>query len=255
MGHPKTKSDLHHFVTRMGDNALILGQRVSAWCGHAPVLEEDIALANMALDLIGQATLWLGYAAEIEGEGRTADDYAFLRDERQFYNCLLVETPNGNFGDTLMRHFLFDSWHYFMLKGLESSTDLRVAEIAQKASKEARYHIERSTDLVIRLGDGTPESHAKMQAALDRLWPFTGELITADDIDNAMAETGIAPDLKEVAGQFSDHVKRVLPEAKLMLPEGVYMRTGGKTGVHSEAMGYLLAEMQSVARAHPGATW
>ena len=245
----------HDFAARMGDNCLILGQRVSAWCGHAPVLEEDIALANIALDLIGQAKLWLGLAGEIEGKGRSADDYAYFRDERRFFNCLLVEQPNGDFGVTMMRQFLFDAWHYFMLTGLLQSSDRSVAEIAEKAQKEVAYHLERSSDLVVRLGDGTEESHDRMQRALDALWRFTGELTRADETDAAAAAAGIAPDLDVIGGQYNAHVQRVLAQAHLTAPEDAHMQVGGKTGLHTEAMGFLLAEMQSLARAHPGAAW
>ncbi|MGQ3296529.1 MAG: 1,2-phenylacetyl-CoA epoxidase subunit PaaC, partial [Shinella sp.] len=162
---------LLEFLARIGDNALILGHRVSEWCGHAPALEEDIALANTALDLIGQTQLWLGLAGEVEGKGRSADDLAYLRDGYDFRNILLVERPNGDFGKTLMRQFLFDAWHYLLLKALKSSTETRIAEIAEKAFKEVSYHLDRSRDLVIRLGDGTAESHRRMQDALDDLWP------------------------------------------------------------------------------------
>lgn len=243
------------FALRMGDNALILGQQVSAWCGHAPVLEEDIALANMALDLIGQAKLWLGFAGEVEGEGRTADNLAYLRDSREFQNFLLVEQENGDFGKTLMRQFLFDAWHHPMLTGLTSSSNASVAEIAAKAVKEAKYHLERSADLVIRLGDGTQESHDRMQDAVNALWPFTAELTEADAIDEEMAATGVALPVSDVTETMKRHVAEVFQAAALSASEDVFMRRGGKTGMHTEHMGYVLAEMQSVHRAHPGAQW
>ncbi|WP_295448126.1 1,2-phenylacetyl-CoA epoxidase subunit PaaC, partial [uncultured Pseudophaeobacter sp.] len=178
----------------MGDNALVLGHRVSEWCGVAPVIEEDIALANTALDLIGQATLWLNYAAEVEGKGRSADDLAMGRDVWDFRNLLLVEQPNGDFGQTIMRQFLFDAWHVGCLGVLEQSNDRRIAEIAGKAVKEATYHLERSSDTVIGLGDGTDESHRRMQAALDLLWPYAGEAFAPDAVDAVLLEAGIAPD-------------------------------------------------------------
>lgn len=240
---------------RMGDNVLILGQRLSAWCGHAPVLEEDIALANTALDLIGQATLWLGLAGELQGRNRPADDLAFLRDARAFRNCLLVEQPNGDYGQTLMRQFLFDAWHQPMLAGLASSTDRRAAEIAEKAVKEAAYHLERSTDLVIRLGDGSAESHARMQNALDTLWRFTGELTMPDDVDRRLAASGAAPDLADVAKTYDAYVRAALAEAMLTIPETVSVRSGGKAGLHTEELGFLLAEMQWLQRAYPGVQW
>jgi len=246
---------LFEFALRMGDNCLILGQRVSAWCGHAPVLEEDIALANTALDLIGQTKFWLAYAGEIEGKGRSADDLAFLRDARAFRNCLLVEQPNGDLGATLMRQFLFDAWHHFMLAGLEKSSDQRVAEIAEKAAKEVAYHLARSTDLVIRLGDGTDESRARMQAALNDLWPFARELDKPDATDEELAAQGVAPRLEAVGRQWSDYMAASLDDATLTAPTHAPARVGGKTGLHSEELGFVLADMQWLQRAYPGAQW
>lgn len=240
---------------RMGDNALILGQRVSAWCGHSPILEEDIALANIGLDLIGQTKMWLSLAADIESAGRSADDLAFHRDGREFRNCLLVEQPNGDYGQTLMRQFLFDAWHHPMLTALTNSSDKRVRDIAEKSVKEATYHLERSTDLVTRLGDGAQESHDRMQTALNELWRFTGELITADHIDEALAKAGIAPDLGEIGSAVEAYVAQALREATLDIPDVGGMRTGGKSGVHTEDFGFLLAEMQSLPRAMPDAVW
>ena len=218
-------------------------------------MEEDIALANTALDLIGQTKLWLSYAAELEGEGRSADDLAFLRDARAFRNCLLVEQPNGDYAHTLMRQFLFDAWHQPMLAGLMKSADPAIAEIAAKSIKETGYHLERSTDLVIRLGDGTEESREKMQASLDELYPFAGELLTPDAIDDALAEAGLAPDLADIRAAWSAHVAATLEEATLTAPVDAAARKGGKQGLHSEALGYVLAEMQWLQRAYPGAEW
>ncbi len=246
---------LFDYVLRMGDNCLVLAQRVSVWCGHAPVLEEDIALANTALDLIGQTRLWLSYAGEIEGKGRSADDLAYLRDARAFRNCLLVEQPNGDFGQTLMRQFLFDAWHHFTLGALKNSADGRIAEIAEKAAKEVAYHLDRSGDLVIRLGDGTAESHNRMQAALDHLWPFAGELTTPDEVDEALTQKGVAADLAQVESQVSAYMEKTLAEATLSAPKDAPVRKGGKTGLHGEELGYILAEMQFLQRAYPGATW
>jgi len=198
------------FLCRMGDNTLVLGHRVSEWCGHAPVLEEDIALANTALDLIGQTQMWLGLAAEIEGEGRSADDLAMLRDVWDFRNCLLVEQPNGDYGQTMMRQYLFDVWHLEMLTELTTSSEPRVAEIAAKAIKEVQYHVERSADTVISLGDGTAESHQRMQNALDLLWPYVGELFVPDAVDTEMADAGIAPDLSKLRATFDEQLAAVM---------------------------------------------
>lgn len=251
----KPDAVLFELALRMGDNALILAHRVGAWCGHAPILEEDIALANVALDLIGQTKLWLGLAGEIEGKGRSADDLAFLRDGRAFRNALLVEQPNGDFAQTLMRQFLFDAWHHPMLVALKSSSDARVADIAEKAEKEARYHLERSEDLIVRLGDGAEESHERMQAALNALYPFAGELYAADAIDAGLASRKLAPDLGAIGKACVDYLKRALGEATLTAPWDAAVRKGGKQGLHTEELGYILAEMQWLQRAYPGATW
>ena len=246
---------LFEYALRLGDNCLILGQRLSGWVGHAPVLEEDIALANVALDMIGQTRLWLELAGEVEGKGRSADDLAYHRDAGAFRNLLLVEQPNGDFAHTLVRQFLFDAWHYHMLTALAGSADKRVAEIAEKAVKEASYHLSRSTDLVISLGDGTDESHARMQAAIDDLWPYAGEMFMADAVDETLNASGVAPAQEEIRAQWEAHVSKTLAEATLCQPEAGYMQKGGKRGVHTEHLGFLLAEMQFLQRAYPGATW
>ena len=249
------RAAVFEFLTRMGDNTLILGHRVSEWCGHAPVLEEDIALANTALDLIGQTQMWLGLAGEIEGKGRKADALAYLRDASAFRNALITERPNGDFGATLMRQYLFDSFHFILLGKLEKSSDARVAEIAAKAIKEVAYHVERSADLVIRLGDGTAESHKRMQAALDELWGYTGEFFLADRVDQAMTAAGIAPDLAALKGEWLAEVGQILGEATLKIPASTYAHKGAKKGVHSEYLGHILAQMQFLQRAYPGCTW
>lgn len=246
---------LYEFLLRTGDNALVLGHRVSEWCGHSPVLEEDIALANTALDLIGQTQLWLGLAGEVEGKGRTADNLAYLRDGYEFRNLLLVERPNGDFGKTLMRQFLFDAWHYLLLKALKGSADRRVAEIAEKAFKEVAYHLERSRDLIIRLGDGTAESHRRMQEALADLWPYTGEMFMADASDAALAEAGVIPAPESLKAGWDEIVADALSEATLKRPADGYMHKGGRRGVHTEHLGYILSELQFLQRAYPGATW
>ncbi len=251
-----TSEHLFEFLCRMGDNTLVLGHRVSEWCGHAPVLEEDIALANTALDLIGQTQMWLGLAGDVEGKDRTADDIAMLRDVWDFRNVLLVEQPNGDFGQTMMRQFLFDAWHLAMLTALLQSTNTQIAAIAAKAVKEVQYHIERSGETVVGLGDGTPESHKRMQDALNLLWPYIGEMFVSDAIDKAMTAAGIAPDLADLRAQYDAYVKPVLTEATLVIPEGGFAHKGGKTGFqHTEHLGHLLTQMQWLQRAYPGATW
>jgi ring-1,2-phenylacetyl-CoA epoxidase subunit PaaC len=244
------------YLLRLADNALVLSQRLSEWCGKGPALEEDMALTNVALDLIGQARFWFSYAGEIEGAGRDEDKLAFLRDAHAFRNVLLVEQPNGNYADTLARQFYFDTWHYLLLQRLSASSDPRIAAIADKSLKEVAYHVRRSTDLVVRLGDGTPVSHDKMQAALDDLWMYTDELFQPDAVDEAMAAQGVAPTLKDLREPWLNHVCRVLEEATLKVPPmDAWMQKGGKQGVHSEHLGYLLAEMQFLQRAYPDARW
>jgi ring-1,2-phenylacetyl-CoA epoxidase subunit PaaC len=244
------------WLLRQGDNTLILAQLLCKLCGKGPALEEDLALSNVALDLLGQTRMWLGHAAAVEGRGRTEDHLAFLRDSHQMHNCLLVEQPNGDYGHTMMRQFYFDSWHYLFLRDLQASADAQVAAIAAKALKEVGYHLRRSADLVVRLGDGTPESHQRMQAAADALWMYSGEMFIADDVDRAMAQAGIAPDIEALRPQFLDHVAGVFADATLDLPPAdAWMQRGGKQGRHSEHLGYILAEMQFLQRAYPGAQW
>jgi ring-1,2-phenylacetyl-CoA epoxidase subunit PaaC len=250
---------LFDFAVRMGDSTLILSQRLSAWCGHGPILEEDLALTNTALDLLGQARLWLSLAADAEGAGRDEDQLAYLRDAHEFRNLLLVERPNGNYADTMARQFLFDAWHYFLLCRLNASSEPRVAAIAGKAVKEAAYHARRSADIVVRLGDGTDESHARMQAAVNAAWPYTGELFTDDEIDADIARRGIACPLYELREPWLAQVHDVMREATLTVPgqelasHAAYR--GGRQGRHTEALGPLLAEMQFLQRAYPGASW
>ncbi len=241
---------LFEFLLRIGDNTLVLGQRLSEWCGHAPALEEDIALANTALDLIGQTQLWLGLAAETEGAGRTADDLAFRRDVWDFRNLLLVEQPNRDFGHTMMRQFLFDAWHFETLKALSDAENDQVAAIAQKSIKEVTYHRERSADTVVALGDGTEESHQRMQSALDRLWPFVGEMFDGDEIDAAMV------DPNNLRPAFDTYIQDVFGAATLQMPSDPFYHRGGKTGQrHSEHLGHMLATMQFLPRAYPDAKW
>jgi len=252
----EAKQHLFEFLLRMGDNTLVLGHRVSEWCGVAPALEEDIALANTALDLIGQTQMWLGLAAEVEGAGRSADDLAFLRDAWDFRNLLLLERPNGDFGSTMMRQFLFDAYQVLNLEALQGSTEQRIADIAAKAHKEARYHLERSRVTIIALGDGTEESRARMQGALDAQWPYIGEMFAADAVDAAMAEAGIGPDPATLRPAWDAIVLPALHEATLRVPESDFAHRGGKDGVrHTEHLGHMLTGMQWLQRAYPGATW
>ena len=252
-------ASLFEYLLRLGDNDVVLAQRLGEWVGHGPVIEEDIALTNVGLDLLGQGRMWLTYAGEVEGEGRSEDDLAFLRDAPAFRNVQLVELPNGDFAVTMARQFYFDRAHLLLLTGLARSADPRVAEIAAKAAREVAYHAERSADWVIRLGDGTEESHSRMQKALDKLWPYTGELFAADAVDLALVEAGVAPDPRGLRDPWLASVGAVLAEATLETPRGEWMqgarRGGGRQGVHTEHLGHMLAEMQFLQRAYPGAQW
>jgi ring-1,2-phenylacetyl-CoA epoxidase subunit PaaC len=246
---------LFEYLLRLGDNALILGHRLSEWCGHSPALEEDLALSNVALDLIGQTQLWLNLAGEIEGKGRDADKLAYLRDARDFRNLLLVEQPNGDFAATMARQFYFDAWHYLLLRELTGSKDARVAEIAAKGLKEATYHLERSQEWVLRLGDGTEESHRRMQAAVDDLWMYTGEMFESDEVDQAMVREGVGPDLSSLHEPWLGLMRSTAEEATLTLPQSGWAQRGGKRGIHSEHLGYILSDLQFLQRAYPNATW
>lgn len=246
---------LVEYLLRLGDNDLILGQRLGELAGRAPILEEDLATTNVALDLIGQARLWLTYAGEAEGRGRTEDTFAYARNAGDFRNVLLVEQPNGSYADTIARAFLFDVAHFFFLEKLGTSADARIAGIAQKAVREVAYHVRRSGDWVIRLGDGTPESHLRMQSAIDALWTFTGELFAADAIEADVAARGIGIASDTLRGAWHEHVSAILQQATLTVPADGFMRVGGKTGIHTEQLSYLLAEMQSVRRSIPGDRW
>ncbi len=254
---------LFEYVLRLGDTDVVLAQRLGEWIGHGPVLEEDIALANVGLDLLGQGRMWLTYAGEVEarlaGRGRSEDELAFLRDGGAYRNLLLAEMPNGDFAMTMARQFYFDQFHLPLLRALSESTDPRVAEIAAKAVKEVSYHAERSMDWVIRLGDGTEESRARMQRALDQLWMYTGEMFTADGAEIALADSGIGVDTRTLRERWLASVAAVLDEATLALPQGEWMQggngRGGKQGVHTEHLGHLLTEMQHLQRAYPGAQW
>lgn len=245
----------HKYLLRFGDNALILGQRLSEWCGHGPILEQDIAVTNIALDLMGQARSWLKYAGEVEGKGRSEDDLAFLRDEREFFNVLLVEQPNEDFACTIVRQFLFDVYHFYVQEFLVHSKDEMVAAIAAKSLKEVTYHLRYSSEWMIRLGDGTEESHQKMQNALNELWVYSGELLEPDELDEEMRQLGVGPDLNQIKVLYHQKVNEILKEATLELPAVEWFQKGGKQGLHSEYLGHLLAEMQFLQRAYPGQEW
>lgn len=248
-------SPLLRYVLRLGDLSLVLGQRLGEWIGHAPVLEEDLGLANIGLDLIGQARLLLGYAAEIEGLGRGEDDIAFLRQHSEYLNPTLVEQPNGDFGETIVRQVLIDAFQLELYERLMASSDERLAAIAGKAVKETRYHLRYSSSWLVRLGDGTEESHTRVQRALDRLWPYTVELCEEDELDREMADRGVAPRLTDVRAGWSKRIDEVLTEATLKRPNDRPHTWFGKRGQHSEHLGYILAEMQHLQRSFPGAKW
>jgi ring-1,2-phenylacetyl-CoA epoxidase subunit PaaC len=246
---------LFHALLRLGDDRLILGHRTSEWCGHAPILEEDIALANIALDLIGQANLVLQHAGAVEGAGRNEDALAYFRDAVEFRNALLCELPKGDFGVTIVRHFFHGLYSVLQWDALTRSTDQTLAGIAAKALKESRYHVRHAGEWVIRLGDGTEESHRRAQEAVDALWPYTGELFMqpADEAD--LVAAGLTADVTRLEAPWRAQVDDVLRRATLTASEGVWMQRGGRDGRHTEHLGHLLAEMQIVARSHPGAQW
>ena len=246
---------LFEYLLRLGDDRLVLGHRLSEWCGHGPILEEDIALANMALDLIGHATLLLRLAGESEGKGRDEDALAYFRDGVEFRNALIVELPKGDFAFTIVRQFLFDAYSVLLLDALSRASDERVAAVAAKCLKEDKYHLRHSSEWVVRLGDGTEESHARAQRALDELWRFTAELFDHDAVDEAVAAQGIVVDHAAIRSVWLGMVADVMQRATLTVPaDGAYSR-GGRTGRHTEHLGHMLSVMQIVARSHPGATW
>jgi ring-1,2-phenylacetyl-CoA epoxidase subunit PaaC len=243
------------YLLRIADTSLVLAQRLGEWVGHAPAIEEDLGLANTALDLLGQSRLLLAYAGELEGKGRSEDALAFTREEADFLNATLAEQPNGDFGDTIVRQLLLDAYQLELYERLASSVDPRLAEIAAKAVKETRYHQRFSAGWLVRLGDGTTESHARVQASLDRLWPYTRELFDADELDREIAAAGIGPDLATLHDAWSTRVGEVLRAATLRRPADAPYYWYGKQGRHSEHLGYLLADLQYLQRTHPGATW
>ncbi len=243
------------YVLRMGDNALILGQRLSEWCGHGPILEQDIAITNIALDQVGQARVLLAYAGKLEGKGRSEDDLAYLRDAWDFRNVLLVEQPNEDWAYTIVRQFLFDSYNFFLHEALLHSKDSELAGMAEKAIKEVQYHLRYSSEWMIRLGDGTETSHQKMQKALNELWMFSGELTRGDDVDRIMHQEGIGADLSQITALRNERTSYVLEQATLVQPENDWMQEGGKQGRHTEHLGYILTELQFMQRAYPNMKW
>lgn len=250
-----SKEALFKYCLRVADSNLILGHRLSELCSKGPILEEDIAITNIALDMIGQARHLYQYAAEVEGKGRTEDDLAYRRTDREFYNTLLSEQPNGDFAFTIARQFFVDVFEYYFYQELLNSKDQRLAELAARAIKEVTYHLRHSSQWMLRLGDGTEESHQRMQNAVDALWMYTGELFEMDETDEVLIKEGVAPDLSAIKDKWTSKVNEVLAEATITKPEGSWMQTGSRKGLHSEHLGYILAEMQYLPRAYPDAKW
>jgi ring-1,2-phenylacetyl-CoA epoxidase subunit PaaC len=246
---------LFKYLVRLGDNALILAQRLIEVVADGPELEEELANANFSLDYLGQARMFYTYAGEIEGEGREEDDFAFRRADREFENALLVEQPNGHFGNVIVRSVLFDVFYLLQLEALSDCGDQRLSEIAVKAAKEIRYHLRYGSQWLIRLGDGTEESHRRVQESLNELWKFTGELFDGDDVDEVIREQYAGPGLKELQTAWTSAVAAIVEEATLTLPEDQWIAGGGRKGLHSEDFGYLVAEMQHLQRAYPGLNW
>lgn len=244
-----------HYILRIADDSLILGQRMAEWCGHGPILEEDIAMTNISLDLFGQATNLLEYAAKIQGEGKNADQLAFLRFDKDYFNSLLIEQPNGDFGMTMMRQFLFDAFRKPFFEALLNSKDEQLAAIAEKSLKETKYHLKHSSEWIIRLGDGTEESNTRVQDALNTLWRYTDELFFSDEIDIEMLEKGIGVDLQKIKAEWSSTVQHVFELANLKTPDNHWQFKGGRIGQHSEHLGHLLSEMQYMQRAYPNMEW
>jgi ring-1,2-phenylacetyl-CoA epoxidase subunit PaaC len=246
---------LFEYTLRLGDDALINGQRLAEWCGHGPFLEEDVGVANTALDLIGRARLLLEYAGQVEGKGRHEDDLAFTRDERDWRNALITELPKGDFGFTTVRQFLLDAFNQHLYDRLRMSVDETLAGVAGRAFKECEYHLRHTGEWVLRLGDGTSESNRRAQRALDALWPYTAELFESDPVQEQLELQGIAPSTASLQTAWLHTVEPLLRAAELVIPENSWPQSGGRQGMHSEHMGFLLAEMQFLQRAYPGQTW
>ena len=243
------------YVLRRADDALILGHRLSEWCGHAPMMEEDMALANMGLDLLGQARELYSYAAKVEAKGNDEDKFAYLRDVRQYRNLLLLEQPNGDFARTMARQFFYAAFADLYWRAMMNSRDATLAAIAAKSEKESAYHIRHCSEWMVRLGDGTDESHRRAQTAIDDLWAYTGEMFEVDDSERGLIDAGIAIDPATLRPRWLETVSSVLYEATLTLPNSDWMQQGGRSGRHSEHLGHLLSELQSMQRTFPGATW
>ncbi|MBB3330724.1 ring-1,2-phenylacetyl-CoA epoxidase subunit PaaC [Halomonas campaniensis] len=243
------------YAVRLGDDANVLGHRISEWVSHGPFLEEDIAYANVALDYIGRARMFYGYASELASDGRTEDDFAYMRDDRQYQNLLLMEMPRGDFAYSQVRQLLIDVYYNLLLPQLAESRDDTLAAIAAKAIKESRYHLRRSRDWVLRLGDGTEESHRRTQAALDSLWGYTHEMFEMDETERLLADSGIAVDTTRLRDEWHRQVSSILTEATLSVPEDGWAVRGGRIGYHTENLGHLLTEMQFVHRSYPGCQW
>ncbi len=247
--------NLYNYILQQADNCLILGQRLAEWCGHGPILEQDIAMTNISLDLIGQCRMWYQYASQIQGEGKTEDEIVAFRDAWDYKNVLLVEQPNGDFAQTIFRQFLYDSFSVFYYEMLMESKDEQLAAIAAKSHKEARYHVKWSADWVIRLGDGTEESHNRIKEAIDQLWSYAGELTKPSETDLKALKKGYGIDLSLLKEKRDEKIREVLVEATLEVPQNTYAHEGGKSGVHSEHLGYILADLQFLQRAYPGLEW
>ena len=244
-----------NYILQQADNSLILGQRLAEWCGHGPILEQDIAMTNISLDLIGQARMFYQYAAEIQGEGKSEDDLVAYRDNREFRNLLLVEQPNGDFAQTIFRQFLFDTYHNYFHEALAKSSDERLAAIGAKSHKETQYHLQWSSDWVIRLGDGTEESRQKMIEAIDQMWAYSGECVALNDVETKALEEGYGVDLNVIQSTRDAKIKEVLAQATLEVPESTFSHEGGKDGRHTEHLGYILSDLQFLQRAYPGNEW
>ena len=249
------RNNLTNYILGIADNSLILGQRLGELCGHGPNLETDIALTNISLDLLGQARNYYQYIAKLQGDNKTEDDIAFMRSEREYVNVLLVEQPNNHFGFVMARQFYFDVFHLLFMEKLQYSNDETLTAIAKKGIKEVSYHLRFSSDWVRRLGDGTKVSHDKMQEAIDALWRFTDELFQQTGADKTMMEEGIGVDVSSFKEAYYNKVSEILTEATLTIPEGNYFQKGGKQGIHSEHMGFILAELQYMQRSYPNLKW
>jgi len=243
------------YTLHLADNSLILGQRNSEWCGHGPVLEQDIAITNIFLDLIGQARNFYQYAATLIGNDATEDSLAYLRKEREFKNCLLVEQPKGDWAQTILRQFLFSQYQYLLFEQLQHSKNEQLAAIAEKSLKEVTYHLRWSSEWVIRLGDGTEESHTRMRNAINELWRYTGEMFEAASYELRAANEGFGVDVLNLKEQWLSKVKEIFSEATFTIPEKIFMQTGGKQGKHTEHLGFILTELQYMQRAYPGCEW